>query len=763
MAEADGRIRVIVVADADKATREIKGMQNVLEESNDQAASIGDKLKNGLASAAKVGATAVGVAGAGVAALAKSALEGYGAYEQLVGGVDTLFKENSDAVQEFAANAYKTAGLSANQYMETVTSFSASLLQSLGGDTKEAARVADMAITDMSDNANKMGSDMESIQNAYQGFAKQNYMMLDNLKLGYGGTKEEMERLLADAQAISGIKYDISSYADVVEAIHVIQTQMGITGTTAKEASTTIQGSVASMGSAWENLVTGIADDNADLDLLIGNFVDSVGTVGENILPRLEIILGGVGDLVAKLAPTIGAEVPKLIAQILPSLLNAGSELVRGIVQGVTTALPQLLQAGMDLISTIGDGITQHIPELLGRLPAVISAVVEFISQNLPTLIDLGLGMLRSIADGILQAIPELVARLPEIVTNFVGFFNESLPSILETGVEILNSLVNGILEAIPDLLAALPEVFDTIVTFVADNLPQIIEAGMDILLNLVTGIIDTIPKMVERLPEIITSFVETISKNLPKIIKSGFELLLKWWDGIYSAIPNLVKNIPQVIKALLKALGKAQEGVKEIGKNIVKGLWDGISSMISWVGEKVSGFVGDIIEGAKELLGIHSPSRVFAGIGEYLVEGFAQGIDTTAKTAVRAAGAMAEAVTSAATPSMDLSRLIAPLKGGCYTPIPPITDFSIPAIARGTVIPASREFTSVMNGGGGLDMEALAATINAAVKSAMGQGGGGEINVTVNSVLDGKVIARNTVKHVNDMTRQAGKPVLLF
>ena len=260
-----------------------------LGEAGEKTSSFAGKLKGGLATAAKVGVAALTAAAAGIAALTKVSIEGYADYEQLAGGVDTLFKDTSDKVQEYAANAYKTAGLSANEYMETVTSFSASLLQSLGGDTEKAAQTADLAITDMADNANKMGTAMESIQNAYQGFAKQNYTMLDNLKLGYGGTKEEMQRLLDDAEKLSGKKFDLSSYADIVEAIHVVQTEMGVTGTTALEASSTIQGSIASMKAAWTNFIVGMADPEQDFDALLGGLVDSVVTVGDNLLPRIQM------------------------------------------------------------------------------------------------------------------------------------------------------------------------------------------------------------------------------------------------------------------------------------------------------------------------------------------------------------------------------------------------------------------------------------------------------------------------------------------
>ena len=315
-------------------------------------------VKTGLATVAKVGAAAVTAAATGVAALTKMGIEGYAQYEQLVGGVETLFKDSQGAVMQYAENAYKTAGMSANEYMETVTSFSASLIQSLDGDTAKAAEVGNMAITDMSDNANKMGTSIEMIQNAYNGFAKQNYTMLDNLKLGYGGTKEEMQRLIDDANKVkkaNGEMADLSidSFADVSEAIHIMQTEMGITGTTAREASSTIEGSISMMKGAWQNLVVGMADENANMEVLINNFVDSTATAAENLLPRIEQTLKGIGDLITALAPVIAEALPKLVESVLPSLLQAAVSLVTALVKGIITALPAVYDALLIGVQTI--------------------------------------------------------------------------------------------------------------------------------------------------------------------------------------------------------------------------------------------------------------------------------------------------------------------------------------------------------------------------------------------------------------------------
>ena len=448
---------------------------SVDDQASGQVEAIGSKLKSGLATAAKVGAAAVAAAGTAIVAVGKQAIEQYAEYEQLVGGVETLFKQSADTVMGYAENAYKTAGLSANEYMNTVTSFSASLLQSLGGDTKEAAKYADMAITDMSDNANKMGTSMEMIQNAYQGFAKQNYTMLDNLKLGYGGTKEEMQRLLEDAEKLSGIEYDISSYADIVDAIHVVQTEMGITGTTAKEASTTIQGSLASMKSAWQNLLTGVADDNADFEGLINNFVDSLVGVGANIIPRINTVIKGLTQLITQASQTI-----------------------------IPLAVETLLQ-----------------------------------------------------------------------------------------------------------------------------NLPSIVAAGMDMVLAIVNGILDNIDLLIDCVLELVDVVVDKLIENLPKLVEGGIRLIIALSVGLIKAIPQLIEKIPEIILALVEGFAAGASQILEVGKNIVRGIWDGIKAMASWIKDKVTGFFSGIVDSVKGFLGIHSPSRVFAGIGKFMAEGLGDGWDS--------------------------------------------------------------------------------------------------------------------------------------
>lgn len=476
-----------------ETTQGVEGLSNSEEKGSKKTRDFAGSIKDDFSSAANKGAggaltfgkaikahiIAAGII-AGVKALAaamkkvvevtvdlgKKSIMGFAEQEQLIGGVDTLFKESSAQVQQYANEAYKTAGLTANQYMETVTSFSASLLQSLGGDTAAAAQKADQAITDMSDNANKMGTDMTSIQNAYQGFAKQNYTMLDNLKLGYGGTKQEMERLLADAEKFSGIKYDISSYADIVDAIHVVQTEMDITGTTAKEAATTIQGSANAMKSAWSNLLTGMSNENLDLDKLVQNVIDSVNTFADNLIPRLQIMLPrfaeGLNKLVTGLIPYVGPALELLlpslvqgigglvsgIVQALPAAVEAITAVIPMLVEQLTILLPQIISAGVEIIAALASGIGENLPTLI---PAVVDAIItitEGLLDHIDLLIIAAGQLIVGLAKGLIEAIPRLIERLPEIISAIVNGLLKGLAAIGEVGLELVKGLFNGISNA---------------------------------------------------------------------------------------------------------------------------------------------------------------------------------------------------------------------------------------------------------------------------------------------------------------------------
>ena len=377
---------------------------DAMDNAGQKTLSLGDILKaNLLSDAIMAGIKAVA---SGIKSLVSGAIEGYGEYEQLVGGVETLFGSSADTVIKNAENAYKTAGLSANAYMETVTSFSASLLQSMGNDTEAAAKKADQALTDMSDNANKMGTDMSSIQNAYQGFAKQNYTMLDNLKLGYGGTKEEMERLIADANALNAAQgnytnYSIESYADIVDAIHTVQTEMGITGTTALEASTTIEGSIGAMKAAYQNFVTGLGDQNADIGALTEQLIESAGTVAENVLPVIENVVKNIAETVKKQGPDMITKFVAYATEKLPDILNLGLQLVLSLVTGLAQNLPQLVQGTLTMVDTIVKAFVDSLPDIIEVGKDIVRGVWEGITALGSWLYDKVSSFFGGIVDGV--------------------------------------------------------------------------------------------------------------------------------------------------------------------------------------------------------------------------------------------------------------------------------------------------------------------------------------------------------------------------
>lgn len=635
------------------------------------------KIGSAVNTAVKASAAAVGAASAGVAALGTACINAYADYEQLAGGVETLFKDSAETIHSYADNAYKTAGLSANEYMETVTSFSASLLQSLDGDTEKAAAAADLAITDMADNANKMGTAMESIQNAYQGFAKQNYTMLDNLKLGYGGTKEEMQRLLADAEKLSGVKYDLSSYADIVEAIHVIQTEMGITGTTAKEASTTIQGSVAGMKAAWANLMVGMADDTQDFDLLLSNFIESIGTVADNLLPRIGIVIEGMGKLVAGLAPEIASALPTLTNELLPNLVELGVQSISALVQGIQENGDSLAAGALSIVGTLAEGI----------------------AELLPMVADTAASLAVSLADGLTESLPQMVPVAAEMLTSLVENLTENADTILQAGVEIIEALDEGLVNALPKLVKTVPQLLLKISEVLNENAAQITDAAMQLMMHLVDGLVQAIPTLIETVPQIVINIANVINDNAPKLVDTALYLITRLAVGLVQAIPTLVVNIPKIIEAIVAAfmafqwlnLGKqlidgVANGVKKagesmataaknafskfkskitgsevatelksIGKYIIDGIVGGIKNSLSRIANIAGKIKDTLLSKLKGLFKIASPSKLMKEeVGTYIGEGIAVGIEESGQMAVDAAEDVADKIADTLTQKRD-------------------------------------------------------------------------------------------------------------
>lgn len=545
---------------SNKSTKEIKNMTDGFNDAGSGALKFGDILKANVLSEAIVSGirklgSVVKEVGAAFIDIGKSAVQSYADYEQLIGGVETLFKDSSNIVENYANNAYKTAGLSANEYMTTVTSFSASLLQSLNGDTAKSAEVADMAITDMSDNANKMGTSMESIQNAYQGFAKQNYTMLDNLKLGYGGTKTEMERLLADAQKITGVKYDISNLNDVYQAIHVIQGELGITGTTAKEASTTIQGSISSMQSAWQNMLTGLANGNADISGLLENLADSIFTVADNIMPVVE-------------------QVANSIIEILPEVLNR-----------ITENLPQFLSAGSNILTNIITGLTNNMPAIMNAIIQILNTLINTVVQNLPQIINAGIQILTSLVQGIAESLPTIIPAMVDAVLLMVETLIDNMELMMDTGIQLILGLAEGLIEALPKLIEKIPILIEKLINAIVSNLPKIIEMGIRLVVELSVGLIKAIPQLIKSLPQIITAIVQGLGAGIKSMTEIGGNLLKGLWDGmknlgswLWEKVKGLLKGLTDKIKNFFGIHSPSTLFKDEIGTNLALGVGEGFA-----------------------------------------------------------------------------------------------------------------------------------------------------------------------------------------
>ena len=534
-----GIFGVIGLKGIDKVNRDL---DNVTDNAKSKMSKLSGFMKGVGAGVLAVTAGAV----TGGIALIKNVSSSYGALQQSIGGIETLFGESADKVIKNANNAFTTAGISANDYMQQVTSFSASLLQSLGGDTEKACDSADMAIRDMADNANKMGTSMDMIQNAYQGFAKQNYTMLDNLKLGYGGTKTEMERLLKDAQKISGVKYDISNLSDVYEAIHVIQQEMGITGTTAKEAGETIQGSFNSLGASWQNFIAGLGDPNADMQQLVENLATGISGAVKNIIPI-------INNMVAVL-PTVLDSIIDAINSMLPTLIKTFTELITKVIDAIVKLLPQFIPLAIDCILTVAQAII----------------------ENLPLIIEAGIQLIIGLIQGISEAIPQLIPAIISVIKEIVNTLIENLPLIIQAGMQLLIGLIQGITEAIPILIEMLPQIIETIISTLIANLPMIIECGIQLAIALGIGLIQAIPKIVAMLPQIIISIVKGLLTGVAQMFGVGENLMGGLWNGLKTVWNKIVGWFNDIINSIRNFFNNIFSGIG----NFFSGIFGGKASV---------------------------------------------------------------------------------------------------------------------------------------------------------------------------------------
>lgn len=605
---------------------------------------IGDGIKNKLGIAAKAGVAAVAAVGTATVAIGKTALDAYSNYEQLVGGIDTLFKASSGKMQQYAANAYQTAGVSANRYMEISTSFAAALISSLGGNTEAAADMANTAITDMSDNANKMGTSLETVQEAYMSLSRGNYEMLDSLKLGYGGTKSELERLLSDAEKFSAAQgkirdFSVDSYSDIVEAIHIVQDEMGITGTTAEEAATTIEGSVNMAKAAWDNWLAGLGNEDADMEGLTDQLVQSVVIAGKNIIPRVGQIMTTLGQTVADYAPGVGLYLRNALINVLPEAVQgpmrdafAGVDKVVGKLESVfndnlkpaADAADSVFSAISSGVKTFGDAVNDLVLPAIDQLSPAFNDFFGAIQTAQPLLefianiIGVGLAAAISVAIKLFTAITEVVAfvitgfaqlyeDISGFVTGVVQFFTVDLPNAI-------NALVQWFAQLPGNIAAFLSMVIANVVAWVANMASNAVSAGS----RFISGI---------------AGFLSALPGNIASWLSGVISTVVGWVSQFAS---NATSAASQFASNLINGLASIPGQVTSIGSNIIQGMVNGVTGAAGRLIDSVKGAVDDAINAAKNLLGIHSPSRVFRKIGQYTMQGAALGVDDDADVLLR-------------------------------------------------------------------------------------------------------------------------------
>lgn len=601
-----------------------------LGEAEDAASSSGSKIGSFLGTAGKVAGAAIAAGAAAVTAITKQSVEAYADFEQNVGGIQKLYGNMGMSVEEYAANvgksvdevsgewqrlenaqnlvlqnaqnAYATAGMSANDYMETATSFSAALINSVGGDSVKAAELTDVAMRSIADNWNTFGGDIEGIKTAYSGFAKQNYTMLDNLKLGYGGTKAEMERLIEDANAYAesiGQTADLSidSYADIVQAIDLVQQKQNIAGTTAREASTTISGSLGMTKAAWENLLVGLADGSAEIEPMIENLVDSlVGFTDEtgehvnglidNIIPVIEQVLVGIAELLEGIAPMLTEMLPTLIEQILPPLIGAATSLVLGLVE----ALPEIIQVLIDIA------------------PEIIMQIITAITEMLPAFIELGMQAIQSIGQGTDQESPNYIAKFTQLILGLIQNIGANLPQFLQKGSEIIINMITGLTSKLPDIVNSIVTIAMALINTIVANLPLYMEKGGEIILSMISGIGNALPSIIAKIAELLSYLITTIVTNLPEFVSKGFDLIVSIISGIGDALPDIISAIWDMVVDIGETI--MEMDWLSIGIDLIEGIVDGVVDAAWELADAALDAVKEAWNSMTSWLDINSPSR---------------------------------------------------------------------------------------------------------------------------------------------------------
>lgn len=673
------------------------------DEASGKAEGVASKVVGTLGKAGATAAKAIGVGvaavGAGVAAVTGMSMSAYAAYEQNVGGIKKIFGNMGKSLEDYAAmtgqtveqcsgkwgqleqaqttvlanadRAYITAGLSANRYMEQVTGFSASLVSSLGGDTVKAAKYANTAMVDMSDNANTFGTAMEDLQNAYQGFAKQNYTMLDNLKLGYGGTKEEMQRLVSDAHAVnSAVDESSLSFDNVVLAIHTMQEQMQIAGTTSREAATTIEGSCNMAKAAWENWVTELGKDDADMDKLTTELVESVETAASNIVPRVATIVSTAVEqlpgVIATLAPVAGEAFASIADSAMSALSGAfgglgeiGAQVGPVLYDGIVNGLSFLSGAAADIMTQLGGYLSENLPSIMEQGLNILTGLSESLAENVGVLAEGAANLIVGLAQGIADSLPTIIEQAPVIVQNLANAINDNAPTLLGAGIQAIVTLALGIVQAIPTLIANIPAIFSAFVSaWSALDWLSLGRSAITFLGNGITGMAGFVSSCGTNIVSAIRGAIQNLPSTLASIGRNGISSL---GSAIRGAVGFVTSAASSIGSSIMGALSSIPGRVASIGSQIVQGIANGISGAAGVVVNKITGVVGGAIDAAKSLLGIHSPSRVFRKMFGYVMQGAALGIDDTADEPVKSMESAVGRVERAATFGVSV------IGGGAY------------------------------------------------------------------------------------------------
>ena len=660
-----------------KLTMDSSEFDKKLGDSQKKAGGFGKALKSGAVVGIKALAGATVAASGALVALGKKSLEAYADTEQLIGGVQKLYGNMGMSLEEYAdsvgksvddvsdewnklekaqnlvlenaKNAYKTSGMSANEYMETATSFSAALINSLGGDTVAAAKQTDVAMRAIADNFNTFGGDIQSVQAAFQGFAKGQYTLLDNLKLGYGGTKTEMERLIADANEYAkanGMAADltIDSFSDIVTAIDLIQKKQNIAGTTAREGATTIAGSLMTLKAAWANLVAGFADPDADIAKLVEDVVSSVAAVGSNVLPAIERIFVGIGDALTQAAPQIVEAVPEVFGTIVPPLIQNALTLVTTVAEAVYNSLPGVITTGVPLImdsarmiiTTLADTLKTNVPTLLTSVATIVPSMLATLREGAGQLIDVGLYLIINLVQGLMDNLPTLLEQIPEIVTQILGVITDNSPKLLQAGVDLLLIIGKGIIEAIPTLLSTFAKTLQAIV----DSWNTV--NWRDLGYRAVKTIISGIKSLASNAP----SAIKTIGQNAVKNFKA-----VNWADAgrqaltlIGNAITAMAGQIPNMLTGIATGAGAAFREIDwyGVGTAVIDGIKNGITSTAYKIANAALDAAKAAFQKVKDFFGISSPSKLFRKeVGQMIGAGMALGITDSEKVVDRSMDAL--------------------------------------------------------------------------------------------------------------------------